>query len=291
VGIVSLGAGNYTFFAIASDNGGAKATNSISVTVNAANTPPTVTVTNPPNGTVFNAPAAFTIGATASDDGTVTNVQFLQGATVLTNDTSSPYGVAVTNLAAGNYTFSAIASDNAGVKATNSVSITVNALPSVTVTNPPNGVVFSAPAAFVVGAAASDDGTVTNVQFLQGTTSLANDTTSPYGVGVTNLGAGTYTFSAVASDNHGAKTTNSISLSVVTPVPIVLSGPQRLSPTQFRFNYAANSGLTYVVERSTNLTAYSRLNTNTAAGTNIVFTDGSATNQVNLYRVGRLPNP
>src|SRR6185369_4670003 len=158
-------------------------------------------------------------------------------------------GAGVTNLGAGSYTISAIASDNLGAKATNSVGIIVNALPTVTVTNPANGAVFSAPATFVVGATASDsDGTVTNVQFLVGTTPITNDTTSPYGAGVTNLGAGAYTFSAIASDNRGGKATNSINLSVVTPVAVVLSAPSRLSPTQFRFNYTANTGLTYVVE-------------------------------------------
>jgi len=292
VSVSGLAAGSYTFSAVATGDGNGKATNSISVTVNAANALPTVTVTNPVNGTVFSAPATFTIGATASDDGTVTNVQFLLGAAVVTNDTTSPYGAGVTNLGAGSYTISAIASDNLGAKATNSVGIIVNALPTVTVTNPANGAVFSAPATFVVGATASDsDGTVTNVQFLVGTTPITNDTTAPYGAGITNLSAGAYTFFAVASDNRGGKATNSINLSVVTPVAVVLSAPSRLSPTQFRFNYTGNTGLTYVVERSADLTGFFRVNTNVATVTNIVFTDGSATNPVNFYRVGRVPNP
>ena len=41
------------------------------VTVQAANAPPSVTITNPANGAVISAPAAFTLGASASDgDGT-----------------------------------------------------------------------------------------------------------------------------------------------------------------------------------------------------------------------------
>lgn len=268
---------------------------SMTGSVTVTNRPPVVSVTNPPNNSVFTAPASFSLGATASDpDGAVSQVEFFQNGSSLGVDTTSPYGVNVAGLGAGSYTFSAVATGDANLKATNSISVTVNAAntpPSVTVTNPANGAVFSAPATFIIGATASDDGAVTNVQFLLGASVLANDTSSPYGAGVTNLGANTYTISAIASDNLGAKATNSISLSVVTPAAVVLSAPLRLSPTQFRFNYTANTGLTYVVERSVALTGFFRLNTNTAAGTNIAFTDGSATNPLNFYRVGRLPNP
>jgi hypothetical protein len=69
--------------------------------VNASNTAPSVSVTNPPNGAVFFAPANVTIQATASDtDGAVTNVQFRVGSAVLANDASVPYA-AVTGLIPG----------------------------------------------------------------------------------------------------------------------------------------------------------------------------------------------
>src|SRR5207237_3787013 len=90
----------------------------------AANVSPTVMITNPPNGAVFSAPARVAIMATASDsDGSITNVQFLQGVATLTNRTSAPYSVTVSNLVAGSYSFSAVAADNVGAKATNSISI------------------------------------------------------------------------------------------------------------------------------------------------------------------------
>ena len=96
------------------------------IIVAAANLPPTVAITNPASGTVFAAPANVTIQASASDsDGTVTNVQFLVGANVVTNKAAAPFFAVTNNLAAGSYTLSAIASDNSGAKATNSVSISV----------------------------------------------------------------------------------------------------------------------------------------------------------------------
>jgi hypothetical protein len=263
------------------------------VTVQAANTPPTVTITNPANGIVLSAPAAFLLQATASDPGgSVTNVQFRQGTTVLTNKASSTYFVSVTNLAAASYTFSAIASDNLGAKATNSVTITVNALPTVAITNPANGSVFSAPATTTIAASASDsDGTVTNVQFLQDGLVLANRSSLPYSVTVSNLAAGVYALSAVASDNHGGKATNQISVSAVIPVAIILSSPQQVSGTNFQFNYSANAGLTYVVEQSANLSTWNPLSTNTAASNPVAFVHTNAPASPGFYRVGRLPNP
>jgi plastocyanin len=259
----------------------------------AANVPPTVTITNPANGGVIAAPAAFAFGANASDsDGSVTNVQLRQGATILTNRTAKPYTYAISNLASGSYTFSAIASDNVGARTTNSVSITVNNLPTVAITNPASGAVLSAPAKFTLMASASDsDGTITNVQFLQGTTLLTNRASVPYTVTLSNLVTSNYTFSAIAADNRNGKATNSISVGVVTPVAVVLSSPQRPSPLSFQFNYSANSGLRYVIERSLNLTNWTSIDTNVAASSLESWLDTNALTSPGFYRVGRLPNP
>ena len=104
------------------------------------------------------------------------------------------------------------------------------------------------------------------------------------------MAAGTYAISAVATDNLGAKATNSITVSGVNPVDVVLSGVQRLSGTNFQFRYTANPGLRYVVERSPILTNWSCLATNTATGASESFTDAINADH-NFYRVRRLPNP
>ena len=167
-----------------------------------------------------------------------------------------------------------------------------NVPPTVSVTNPPDGAVLSAPATITLAATASDsDGSVANVQFFQGTASLANVTSSPYSAAVNNLGAGDYTFSAVATDNGGLSATNAIVVHVVTPEPVVLSGLQRPSPTSFQFNYSANVSLRYVVQRSADLTSFTPISTNTAASNPVTFTDDGVTGAVSYYRVGLLPNP
>jgi chitinase len=169
-----------------------------------------------------------------------------------------------------------------------------NVPPSVTITNPVSGTVFAAPANVTIQASASDtDGTVTNVQFLVGSTVLSNDDADPFSAVTNNLAAGSYTLFAIASDNGGATGTNQINISVVTPVSVLLSAPQKLAPANYKFSYTANVGLSYIVQRSTNLlsTNWTTLVTNTAGSGSINFTDLNATVNPGFYRVGRLPNP
>lgn len=78
------------------------------------NAPPSVTITNPPDNAVVSSSANLTINASASDpDGSVTNVQFFDGAVSLGNDATSPYSIS-TRLAIGAHTLTAVASDNLG---------------------------------------------------------------------------------------------------------------------------------------------------------------------------------
>ena len=93
------------------------------------NIPPSVTITNPAANAVFAPPAMFLFGADASDtdsDG-LSDVQFFVGTNMVDDVFSSPFTTTVTNLAAGTYTLTAVAFDNAGASATNSITIKVSA--------------------------------------------------------------------------------------------------------------------------------------------------------------------
>jgi hypothetical protein len=115
---------------------------------------------------------------------------------------------------------------------------------------------------------------------------------APFDLSVTNIPAGTYMLTALATDNSGATTTSAgVSISVVDPVPITISNPLSVSSTQFRLTYTANTGLTYLVERSTSLSNFSGISTNMATGSSVNFTDSAAIDAQGFYRVGRLPNP
>jgi plastocyanin len=267
-----------------------------SVTVQSATVPPTVTITNPPNGVILTAPASFTLAATASaTGGTVTNVQFFQGTTSLSNRTTLPYSVAVNSLVAGSYTFSAVASSNTGLKATNAITLTVNAPPTANITAPVNGDTFAAPWTGTIHATVGDtDGTVSKAQFFAGASLLGtviNPAASP-SLNVTNLAAGNYILKVVATDNHGATNTSAlVNISVVTPSAIVLSSARRVSATAFQFDYTADPGLSYVIRRSAGTTSFTPTATNKAASSPVTFLDNGATGAMNFYRAQLLPNP
>jgi len=170
----------------------------------------------------------------------------------------------------------------------------VNQPPTVQITNPPNGTVLAAPANVTIQATASDpDGSVTNVQFLFGGNVLTNETSAPFAATVNNVSVGSHTLSAIATDNGGAKATNSVNISVVTPVTVDLTSPVEQPPSTFQFSYSANIGLTYFVQRSTNLSlpGWVSLATNVATNAPVTFVDSNAPSPLGFYRVGRKPNP
>ncbi len=178
-----------------------------------ANTPPSVTVTNPANGTSFSAPATFAVQADASDsDGTVMNVEFFVNNTSVGSDPTAPFGVTANNLPAGNYTLTARATDNGGLITTSAaVNVTVTAAnqpPTVAITDPANGATFTADATITIQAAANDtDGSVTQVEFFDGTNSLGVIATFPYQMTITFY-PGSHPLTAVATDDQGASTTS-----------------------------------------------------------------------------------
>jgi chitinase len=68
-----------------------------------------------------------------------------------------------------------------------------------------------------LAATATDaDGTVTRVEFFNGTTKLGEDTTAPFTIAWNVGAAGTYTITARATDNAGAATTSSAVTVTVT---------------------------------------------------------------------------
>lgn len=126
-GILFTAAGTYSYFDDAGDQG------TVYVTTNL---PPAVAITNPTNNAVFTDPASFTFSADASDtdaDG-LSDVVFYVGTNLVDDVFSSPFETAVTNLAAGSYTLTAVAYDNVGVASSNSVSILVQNSGPVTLT-------------------------------------------------------------------------------------------------------------------------------------------------------------
>lgn len=88
---------------------------------------PVVSITSPANNAAFSAPASIVIQANATDsDGSIAKVEFFNGGSKLGEDASAPYSFTWANVAAGTYTLTAKATDNANGAATSAaVTVTV----------------------------------------------------------------------------------------------------------------------------------------------------------------------
>ena len=185
------------------------------VSVQDGGSPPTVALTQPANGATFTAPATVNLAATVSDaDGTVTRVEFFNGAAKVGEDTTAPYSFTWGGVAAGTYTVTARATDNLGSSTTSAPStITVsaaNTAPTVSITSPADGAIFSWKPTITITAAASDPGgSVARVEFRNGTTVLGQDTSAPYSITWRNVPPGSHVLTARATDSGGAATTSS----------------------------------------------------------------------------------
>ncbi len=80
---------------------------------NPINQPPTVSLTSPAPGSTHQAGAGVPLAATASDDGSVSKVEFYVDGALVNTDTSAPYSYSAAGLSSGSHTASAKAFDNA----------------------------------------------------------------------------------------------------------------------------------------------------------------------------------
>jgi hypothetical protein len=155
----------------------------------------------------------------------VAKVEFFNGATKLGEDTTAPYDFTWSAVPAGNYTVTARATDNLGASTTSPpAAITVNSgsnvPPTASISSPTDGTAFAWKPTITIAATASDsDGSVTRVEFLDGTTVIGSDTSRPYSYTWRNVPQGSHALQVRATDNAGAATTSS-------PVGITVS-PKR----------------------------------------------------------------
>lgn len=89
------------------------------------------------------------------------------------------------------------------------ITIRTNEAPTVRLTSPAPGAAFSAPATISLTAEAADaDGRVAKVEFFAGATRLGEALSAPYALSWSGVVAGTYSLTAVATDDKGLATTS-----------------------------------------------------------------------------------
>lgn len=163
--------------------------------------------------------------------------------------------------------------------------------PTVTITSPTSGAVFADPANVTLNANATvAGGTVTNVTFFDQGLAVRSGQSAPFSIVASNLALGPHALRAVATAGGLSGTSSVVNVTVVSPVDIDV-GPPSVAGGTFSFDYAANPGLRYVVEVSSNLPIWIPVITNTAASSTAIYTEPVNPDPARIFRVGRLPNP
>lgn len=168
--------------------------------------------------------------------------------------------------------------------------VVVSPSPTVSITNPVPGFVFSALANIPIKAAALvNPGTVTNVAFFANGALIESAQSPPFSIIASNFVAGNYALVAIATAAGISATSSVVNISVVTPVAVSLSSPQ-ITNGQFAFDYVANPGLAYVIQNSSNLVNWISIATNIAESNPAHF-NISITSPLGFFRVARQESP
>jgi K+-transporting ATPase c subunit len=222
--ISNLVQGTYSFELKVTDNGGATATDIVSITVNPApNQAPTAnagsdaSITLPVN--------TVTLSGSGTDvDGTIASYQWakVSGPSSYTISSPAQAQTSVNNLVAGTYEFELLVTDNSGSTAKDTVSITVNPAPNQAPTaNAGSDAAVTLPVSSITlnGSGSDADGTIASYNWstVSGPSCLITSPAQAVTT-VTNLGAGVYKFELTVTDNSGSTGKDTVVITVA-PAP------------------------------------------------------------------------
>jgi len=168
-------------------------------------------------------------------------------------------------------------------------SFLTNVPPVISWVFPTNNAIFVQPPAITLTAAASDaDGTVTNVKFLNGTNLLgvsSNGFANQFSLVWSNIVPAAYNLTAVATDNSGATNHSPAAIGILVK-PLTVQTFEPLIGGQFSLSFQGQNGQYYVLETSSNLTAWTPVWTNTPTNGVLQFIDtNAAAIPAQFYRV------
>jgi Big-like domain-containing protein len=194
---------------------------------------PTVSVTSPADGSTYPAGATVPFSATASDRDGIARIELYVDSVLYATSYSDSATISLTNVAPGSYTLTAVAWDGRGISSTSpGVTLIIsspsgggNQPPSLSVTSPAIGAIYSVGATIPFSVTASDpDGTITWVGFYVDSVLRSSTTSSPYSTSLSNLSTGVHKLTAIAWDNAGSWTT-SADITVTVGSSTVVSQP------------------------------------------------------------------
>ena len=228
IGGAATSAGDYAFTAHVSDASGAWSTQALAISV-AAPIPPVQILTSTLPNAATAAPYAQSLVASG---GSGAYRWSLSGGTLPSGFTLASAGVlSGTTPQAGAFTFSVTVSDAADATRSASASYVLTVTspdvpPTVSVTAPANGAAVPVGATITLAAQASDaDGTVQRVDFYVGGAFVGSSAGPTYTMSWTVPSSGSFSISAVATDNVGGSTT-SAAIAIGTQSEIVIHAAQ-----------------------------------------------------------------
>ena len=165
-----------------------------------------------------------------------------------------------------------------------------NAPPSITITAPADGSIFTSPASFSLTYNATDTDGISKMELYEGSKLLSTDTNAPFtAFNASNFKAGFHRYHLRAYDTRGASTLSS-------PLRIGIRPPQgvgALSGTTtkgFELALATTNSGSYRVEYSTNMVNWTSLGSLESLSNAVYFSDTTVTNHPRrFYRAVKLP--
>jgi hypothetical protein len=217
ISLATLQAAVHTITATVTDGGGRSTSTSIQMTVNAA---PTLSIVTPAGGSLFapGDPVVFTAAAADAEDGN------LGAAVVWSSNLTGPLGTGTPlthgTLPSGTHIVTARVVDSQGGSASATITVVINAAPTVSITTPASGAVYSPGDLVTLTGTAHDleDGP------LASTIGWRSDLAGPLGTGpslsLVTLLSGIHTITATVTDGGGRTTSTAITV-VVNQAPSV----------------------------------------------------------------------
>ncbi len=219
--INNLVQGTYQFVLTVTDNSGASATDTITITVNTAvNQVPTAiagtdqSITLPTNTVTL-------IGSGTDTDGSIASYAWtkIAGPTQFTIVSASQAQTAINNLVQGTYQFVLTVTDNSGASATDTVAVAVNAAANqapTAVAGTDQSITLPTNTVTLTGSGTDADGSIASYAWtkIAGPTQFTIVSASQAQTAINNLVQGTYQFVLTVTDNSGASATDTVAVTV-----------------------------------------------------------------------------
>lgn len=221
ISTTTLSVGTHVISATVNDSGGLSGNDTISIDITSpANTAPSVSINSPNDGASSNEGVSVTFAGTANDneDGDIS--ASLGWTSSLDGAIGSGGSFSTSTLSVGTHTITASVNDSGGLSGSDTIGYVVTVVsndpPSVTISSPTDGSVFT------VGQSVSLSGTATDPEdgslsaSISWSSSLDGNLGSGASISSTTLSAGTHTITATVTDSGSLSASDTVSITINT---------------------------------------------------------------------------